>query len=161
MEEQRYHALRLGIAAGVALAAGLWWRRHRPFRLAVDGDSMRPTLEPGDYLVAVRGNMPGRGALVVVEHPERPGYEVVKRVAGGAGDSIGGRTLSVGELWLLGDDPVRSTDSRHFGPVDRSLIRGVVKWRYWPPSRFGVIPTTEPETPLIDHSPGPGRDATP
>jgi signal peptidase I len=139
LEEQRYHALRFAIAAGVALAAGLWWRRRRPFRLAVEGDSMRPTLEPGDYLVAVRESRPGRGDLVVVEHPERPGFEMVKRVAGVPGDSVDGRVLFEHDYWILGDDPRHSTDSRELGPITVDRIRGVVRWRYWPLGRFGSV----------------------
>ena len=46
---------------------------------------MRPTLEPGEWALAVapRGDL--LGEVVVVEHPERPGFEMVKRVVAGPG----------------------------------------------------------------------------
>lgn len=100
---------------------------------------MSPGLEPGDFLLAARGLRPGRGSLVVVEHPERPGFEIVKRVARGPGDVAAGRVLETGEYWLTGDNPGHSTDSRTLGPVDGSRIRGVVVARYWPADRFTVF----------------------
>jgi signal peptidase I len=75
---QRYHLVRNGFLP--FLGAGLtvwWWRRRRPFGVSVEGASMLPTLAHGDFLVAVSMARPRRGSLVVVEHPERPGYEMV------------------------------------------------------------------------------------
>ncbi len=99
---------------------------------------MTPTLWPGDFLVAVARRNPRGGSLVVVEHPDRAGVEMIKRVAGVPGDRVDGRPLPPGRYWVLGDHPGRSTDSRTFGPVDRSAILGVLTLRYWPLSRFGV-----------------------
>ncbi|HXF58023.1 MAG TPA: S26 family signal peptidase [Actinomycetota bacterium] len=136
---QRYHgrperALARALALGGALVA-LAVVALRPFRVAVEGRSMEPTLAPGDFLLASRTLPPWRGALAVVEHPERPGYELVKRVQGLAWDRVGGRTLGPGELWVVGDHPLATTDSRAFGPVVRGAVRGVVLLRYWPPGR--------------------------
>lgn len=100
---------------------------------------MEPTLAPGDFLVAVRTDSIGRGALVVLEHPSRAGFEMVKRVAGVPGERMGDRLLGPDDYWLLGDQADASTDSRAFGPVGRSAIRGVVRLRYWPPSRWGPL----------------------
>ena len=36
------------------------------------------------------------------------------------------------EYYVLGDNRTHSTDSRHYGPVPRSEIVGVVKVRLWP-----------------------------
>ena len=103
---------------------------------------MIPALEPGDFLVGVRSR-PGsirRGAMVVVEHPTRPGFEMVKRLVGGPGDRVAdGRLLGEAEYWVLGDAPASSADSRTFGPVEADAIRGVVVARYWPPRRAGPI----------------------
>jgi len=135
----------MAILAGSALAVARWWRRRRPFPVAVEGDSMAPTLAAGDYLVATAAR-PGsvrRGTLVVVAHPDRPDYELIKRVAGVPGDTIGeteSRMLGAGEFWVLGDDSSKSTDSRSFGPVAHRAIRGVVRLRYWPLSRAGPVP---------------------
>jgi nickel-type superoxide dismutase maturation protease len=130
---------RAGLA--VLFAAGFVWGlvRTRPFRIAVEGASMAPTLEPGDFLVATRSGRGGRGSLVVVEHPGLPGYEIVKRVTGVAGDRVEGQVLTEGDRWVVGDNPDGSTDSRHFGPLPATALRGVVRLRYWPPSRFSVF----------------------
>jgi len=102
---------------------------------------MQPALQPGDFLVAVRRGSIERGALVVIEHPARPGFEMVKRVDALPGERAGDRILGADEYWVVGDRPDASTDSRSFGAVRRSAIRGIVRFRYWPPPRWG---TTRP-----------------
>jgi nickel-type superoxide dismutase maturation protease len=131
MPKPRYHGHLKRFFPFVVLAMLAWWR-WRPFRIEVEGESMSPTLEPGDWLVAIRLRSIDRDMLVVVEHPERPGYEMVKRVAGVPGDRIEDRTLGPGEYWVIGDNEDASTDSRHFGPVSSASIRGQVVVRYWP-----------------------------
>jgi signal peptidase I len=144
------------LAAG---AVGVGWaliRRSGAFRVEVAGDSMRPTLEPGQFMVATRPGRLHRGDVVVVRRPERP-IEVVKRLVGLPGDRLeveGGRVRVNGaEVWepyasgvgpsgtwelgpgqhvVLGDNRDRSSDSRAFGPVEREAIVGVVRFRYWP-----------------------------
>jgi signal peptidase I len=117
----------------------LWMMLRRPFRVAVDGESMAPTLRRGDFLIAVRPGPILRGVLVVAEHPGRPGYEMVKRVVGVPGDTIEGVMLGADQFWMVGDHAEASTDSRTFGPFDREAIRGVVRFRYWPVERFGPV----------------------
>jgi nickel-type superoxide dismutase maturation protease len=140
VDQQSYHQAnmpnhRASIAvAGVLAAVALW----RPFRVAAEGTSMVPVVMPGDYLVGVRTRRLRPGDLVVVEHPRRPGFEMVKRLAGMPGDDVGGRRLAPGEHWVLGTGDA-STDSRTFGPVSIRSIRGVVKVRYWPPERARVF----------------------
>jgi nickel-type superoxide dismutase maturation protease len=125
--------------AGAALALS-WWR-FRPFRAAVVGESMSPTFEAGDWLIAVAPSLRQlqRGVVVVVEHPERPGFELVKRLTAVPGDRMGALTLGPGQFWILGDRAEASSDSRWFGPVETSGIRGVVLFRYWPPARLGRV----------------------
>jgi nickel-type superoxide dismutase maturation protease len=135
MREQRYHGLRKGFLALIAGGLVLWWR-WRPFRVAVEGASMSPTLEPGEHLVAVRAGAVRGDSLVVVEHPTRPGYEVVKRVAAVPGGRAGHRILGPGEYWVTGDNPIASTDSRTFGPIGEDAVRGRVVLRYWPIRRM-------------------------
>lgn len=110
------------------------WLRRRAFRVVVEGGSMEPALRGGDFLLAVRGLPVRRGSLLVVEHPTRPGHEMVKRAAGVPGDTVEGVRLGPGWLWVLGDDPWASTDSRMLGPVPVELVKGVIVARYWPPS---------------------------
>jgi hypothetical protein len=133
---ERYHALRYPTLALFMALGVLWWWRRRPFRVEVSGSSMSPSLEPGDWLVAVRPRRIRVGDVVVAEHPERPGFEVVKRVAAGPGESVGERVLDSAEYWLVGDHE-ESSDSRTLGPFDAGAIRGVVVLRYWP--RVGTV----------------------
>ena len=132
---QRYHGHRILILAASVLAAGAWWMRRRPFRVIVKGPSMSPTLEPGDLLMAVTNGIVRAGSLVVVQHPDRPAYEMVKRVEALPRDRVGERLLRQDEYWVSGDNPEESTDSRSFGPVTGQAIKGVVRARYWPASR--------------------------
>jgi signal peptidase I len=125
------------VAVGVAFAfAALRWR---PFRVEVRGRSMLPALEPGDWALAV--NTPVRaGDVVVVEHPERPGFELVKRVVAVPGDVIGdGRVLGADEYWVEGDAGGSSSDSRAFGPVGRAGLKGTVVYVWWPSGRRGRV----------------------
>jgi signal peptidase I len=131
-------SIRRAALTAVALG-GLWWWWRRPFRVLVAGESMTPELLPGDCLVAVRSRSFRRGALVVIEHPDRPGFEVVKRLDGLPGDSVYGHRLGHDEYWVVGDNARLSTDSRAFGPVSLRRIRGVIEARYWPPDRVRVF----------------------
>ena len=92
---------------------------------------MEPSLHEGEWAVAVRRRV-RVGDVVVVEHPERRGFELVKRVAGAPGDAVHGRRLAAGEWWVEGDRVHASTDSRAFGPVRRSSIHGTVVLVYAP-----------------------------
>jgi type IV secretory pathway protease TraF len=74
-----------------------------------------------------------------VEHPSRPGYEMVKRLLGVPGDRVEGVGLGPDQFWMEGDNPRASTDSRSLGPFDRDAIRGVVRFRYWPPPRVRLV----------------------
>ncbi len=123
--------------AGAVVAAGLGWAclRFRPTRVAIEGPSMMPTLVPGDWALAVDPRSYAPGDVVVVEHPGRPGYEMVKRIAAGPGAVVGDRRLGPDEWWVLGDHEASSTDSRHFGPVHRDELRAKVALVYWPKER--------------------------
>jgi nickel-type superoxide dismutase maturation protease len=125
-------ALLLGIAAAL---------RFMPLRLSrfvVVGSSMKPTLEAGDRLLVLRGSVAllrlRPGTVVLARSPAASGLEVVKRIAGIASDQ------RRSEYVLLGDNPVASTDSRHFGPLPATAITGRVIYRYWPDHRRGTIP---------------------
>ena len=90
---------------------------------------MRPTLEPGDRLLVVRGRRPPVGAVVALADPRDPGRVLVKRVAAWGPEGAE----------VLGDDPAASTDSRHFGPVAPEALLGRVVRRYAPPGRRGPV----------------------
>ncbi|MGO9181112.1 MAG: nickel-type superoxide dismutase maturation protease [Candidatus Limnocylindrales bacterium] len=126
----------IGLAAvGLALAPAVGRVvRSWPLRSAVAGTSMRPGLEPGDWLLvdprAYAKSAPRPAELVAVPDPGEPSRWLVKRVAGVAKD---------GRLELLGDDPGSSTDSRTFGLVDPATVIGRPWARYWPPRRVGPV----------------------
>jgi signal peptidase I len=135
--ERRKVAFAAAVLVGLAAAYG--FRRWRPFRIEVEGTSMRTTLEPGDWAVAVRARRLHRGDVVVVEHPDRVGFEVVKRITHLPGDATpDGRGL-VDRVWVEGDDPEGSSDSRTFGPVPLGLVRGRVWFVWWPLGRIRAL----------------------
>src|SRR4029077_20871922 len=78
-------------AAALVAAASYAFVRYRPARVAIEGVSMVPTLVPGDWVLVVTRERYERGDVVVVEHPHRPGYEIVKRITGVPGDVVGDR----------------------------------------------------------------------
>lgn len=83
---------------------------------------MQPALLDGDHVLVDPGPGPWqRGVLVWVRDPRNPDNRMVKRID---------RVLADGRLVLRGDNPARSTDSRHFGPVQPALILGRVVWRF-------------------------------
>jgi nickel-type superoxide dismutase maturation protease len=93
-----------------------------PFRrFRVEDESMRPTLEPGDYVLvnqwAYRFQSPKSGDLVVVQDPEAPERFLVKRVSDATSST---------EVQLAGDNQFSSRDSRAFGPILIERIVGKV-----------------------------------
>jgi nickel-type superoxide dismutase maturation protease len=127
----------VALIAGLAAAYG--FLRWRPFRMEVEGPSMRPALEPGDWAIAIARVRVRRGDIVVVEHPERPGLEIVKRVVNVSGDVTPDGFPLVDQVWIEGDEPESSTDSRQFGPVAIDRVRGRVRLVWWPPDRVGLV----------------------
>ena len=74
---------------------------------------MLSSLRPGQIVFASSLLKPHVGSVVIVRHGAK---EKVKRVAALTPDSV----------TLHGDTPGASTDSRHFGPLPRSVIMAVV-----------------------------------
>jgi type IV secretory pathway protease TraF len=123
--------------SGAAVASAIAWTvlRRRPFRVEIAGASLVPTLLPGDWALAVSGRRAHKGDVMVVEHPGRPGYEMVKRLTALPGETVGERTLDDDEYWVEGDREEASSDSRHFGPVRREHLKARVILVYWPKER--------------------------
>ncbi len=48
-------------------------------------------------------------------------------------------TVPQGEYFVMGDHRSISSDSRDFGPVERSLIYGKASFVYWPFDQAGVV----------------------
>ena len=108
----------------------------------VRGDSMRPTLVPGDRLLVRYGAPVWPGRLVLARFAD--GTLAVKRAAER-------RTTRTGEpaWWVVSDDPASGVDSRHRGPVPPQDVLAVVVARVWPHPRLlrtrpggqqGVVP---------------------
>jgi len=119
----------VGVAA--AVAARRWLDV-----VEVRGNSMAPTLVPGDRLLverlSYRLRAPRVGDVVLAADPRTPRRELVKRVA-----LINGEAVT-----LIGDNRSASTDSLAFGEVSRGAIawRVVVRYARAPPrsERYSV-----------------------
>src|SRR3954468_9214788 len=102
-----------------------------PYGVAVvAGSSMQPHLYAGDCVVVRRRAQARTGDVVLVRRPDRPELLIVKRVREVQAD---------GRLWLTGDNPSASDDSRLFGAVDPSVVEGRVAWRYRPLLRRRMV----------------------
>jgi len=119
----------------IAVPAARWRTPVR--RVLVHGPSMAPALRDGDQLLAwmLPRPRPRAGAVVVAELPDGRGLGV-KRVVMVRPD---------GAVWLEGDNPFGSTDSRQFGPLPADSLRGRVLIRLWP--RPGRVTPRRPEGP--------------
>jgi signal peptidase I len=151
------------LALGALAVAARRLARLEP--VLVEGDSMRPTLPPGQRLaVGPLDRPPRRGDLVVVRREPTPsGMEMVKRVVGLPGERVrlvagrlevdgvevaepylgglggeGDLDIRLGEdqYLVLGDHRAASTDGRDFGPVPAAALTGRVRFAYWPPRRL-------------------------
>ncbi|MEZ6017771.1 MAG: signal peptidase I [Planctomycetota bacterium] len=109
-----------------------------------------------------------RGDIVVLRYPLDPTVDYVKRVVGLPGEHIeifrgqvwidGARVeedyvaeenldpwavvdtvVEPGHYFVLGDNRLRSSDSRDFGQVAEVYLRGKVRARLWPAARVGLI----------------------
>ena len=100
---------------------------------------MKPALLPGDCALVVSVRRPRVGQVVVVEHPDRAGYEMVKRIVGAPGDRVGERVLGPNEWWVEGDHAESSTDSRQFGPVTHRELKARVRVVYSPKGRRRLL----------------------
>lgn len=158
-----------GACAALLCATVAAVRLFRRTFLAVEvsGNSMSPTLEPGDF-VLVRRRAPLHeitGRIAYLRGPD--GRPLLKRVVGAPGESLrvgrhvevngrpliepyaagetpppqyrGVHRLPAGEYFVLGDNRSASTDSRDFGPAHAADIEGVATFRYWPRARFGRL----------------------
>ena len=112
-----------------AWAAWAVWRLRPVGRVEVTGDSMRPALEPGDRLLVLRAAPVRPGDLVALVDPRLPSRTMVKRVS----------ARSPAGVTVLGDNAAASTDSRTFGPVPASNVRGRAVYRYFPDDRRGLL----------------------
>lgn len=118
------------------------------------------------FWYSLPGKSPERGDIVVFKYPVDPRRDFIKRVIGISGDVVEMRegrvfinhkeisepyvqnldsyemeALSVppNQLFCLGDNRPNSQDGRFWGFVPMKYLRGPALFRYWPPSRVGVL----------------------
>ena len=135
-------------------AATLRERLRGPWRVAVTEASMRPSIEPGDWLLIdpTTSRWPRRGSVVVFHEPDGDDL-AIKRIAAVPGERVpyadGYLMLRDDEAWLLSDAPDAElmaagfgepVDSRRYGPVPLELLIGRAWFRYAPVRRVGRIP---------------------
>jgi len=96
--------------------------------VVVDGESMRPALEPGDRVLVVplRARV---GDVIALRDPRARDRIIVKRV----------HAMIEGALDVRGDNAGASTDSRTFGVVAPTAVLGRVVYRYAPAGRTGWV----------------------
>lgn len=138
-------------------------------RVRVDGFSMNPTLQDGEYILVNRlaykiGN-PVRGDIVVFSFPMDPRQDLIKRVIGLPGESIsvqdgkvmingipleepyiaappiynGTWEVPAGQLFVLGDNRNESKDSHEWGLLPVENVVGRAILIYWPPTQWQLI----------------------
>jgi nickel-type superoxide dismutase maturation protease len=119
-----------GLVAGAAIVVALAaWTWRRLDRVEVSGLSMAPGLQPGDRLVVWRTRSVRPGDVVAVPDPRQPERTILKRVI----------SVRPEGLFLLGDNPRQSTDSRQFGYVPLKSVLGKALYRYAPSGRTGRL----------------------
>lgn len=138
-------------------------------RVRVDGYSMYPTLDNGEYVLvnrlAYRFGEPQRGDIIVFHNPNYPKEDYIKRIVGLAGDTI---TIAHGEvlvngyrltepyiaappnysgiwrvpddaLFVLGDNRNDSSDSHVWGTLQMKFVIGKAVLVYWPPEGAQIL----------------------
>jgi len=113
------------------------------FRLSairVSGSSMAPTYNDGDWLFFRNISLPDTGTNVAAKAARLIGKVILIQ----RNSAIGSDFLQVkrathiqihdGEsalgIWVEGDNKIHSTDSRTWGPITSSEVRGVLLFRY-------------------------------
>ncbi len=142
-------------------------------RVRVDGFSMLPTLEDGQFVLvnrlAYQFDKPHYGDIVVFHYPLDPGQDLIKRVIGLPGDTVvvsGGKVYVNGaqlsepyiaaipmyevewmvpedHLFVLGDNRNDSSDSHSWGPVPMKNMIGKAVLVYFPFNKMMLIDHTD------------------
>lgn len=142
-------------------------------RVRVDGLSMQPTLEDGEFIlvnkISYQWSEIERGDIVVFDFPLNMNEELIKRVIGVAGDKVvvtnnqvyvndrvlnepyisqapmysGEWIVTEGNIFVLGDNRNNSNDSKDWGLLPIENVVGKASIIYWPPQVWNIIKHTE------------------
>ena len=130
----------------------------------VDGDSMYNTLNDNDIVLLSKLSSIDRFDIIVLKENDN-NATIIKRVIGMPGDKVKIRnskiyinnkiiedeyaygetsdydeiTLGDDEYFVLGDNRLISKDSRYFGAIKKSDIKGKTVFRLFPFTKFGSI----------------------
>jgi signal peptidase I len=143
-------------------------------RIRVDGPSMKPTFQNGEYVIvnrlAYRWAKPHLGEVIVFRFPRNPRQEYIKRVIGLPGDEVyitnkqvfvngqlldepyiaeapryfGTWRVPENSLFVLGDNRNDSSDSHDWEFVPTKNVVGKALVVYWPPSAWSLVAHTNP-----------------
>jgi signal peptidase I len=172
-EKMDWRRFALDVFETLALAAILFLGINAvSARVRVDGFSMLPTLEDGEFVLVSKVNYQfgdvERGDIIVFHYPMDPEQELIKRVIGLPGDtilvqnrnvSVNGQVLSEpyiaaapaysgewlvpeGHLFVLGDNRNDSSDSHSWGYLPFEKVVGKAVVIYWPPPFWKMIEHT-------------------
>ena len=138
-------------------------------RVRVDGLSMLPTLQDGEFVLvnrlAYEFGEPARGDIVVFRSTTQLDLDLIKRIIGIPGDAVrvadgqvlingialnepyinaqprysGDWTVPQGYLFVLGDNRNDSSDSHARGLLPVKNVIGKAILIYWPPPEWGMI----------------------
>jgi signal peptidase I len=137
----------------------------------VDGHSMDPTMHNGEFVIVLKADYwfqkPQTGDIIVLQYPEDPSRNFIKRVIGTPGDTvavnnghvfINGHALNepyilqapaytvaplkvpAGKYWVLGDNRNNSNDSHIWGFLPANEVIGKAWAVYWPPALWRLVP---------------------
>jgi len=142
-------------------------------RVRVDGFSMVPTLQDGEYILvsklSYKMGTPARGDIIVFALPTDQRQDLIKRVIGLPGETISihdgivkvngipltepyiaqqplyndERTVPDGQLYVLGDNRNDSKDSHQWGLLPMENVIGKAILIYWPPPVWKIINHTQ------------------